>query len=76
MTFVKAVKSNLLQTIRFTHNLSNDVFTSNNTITKEDSFIVASSDIEDSHGLPLENRDILYELQWAINDVKGWHGYK
>ena len=76
MTCGKAVKSNVLQTSRFTHNLSNDVFTSNININKEDSFIVASSDIEDSHGLPLENRNILYELQWAINDVKGWHGYK
>ena len=32
MTFGEDVKSNVLQTSRFTHNLSNDVFISNNTI--------------------------------------------
>ena len=32
MTFGKAVKSNVLQTSRITHNLSNDVFISNNII--------------------------------------------
>ena len=32
MTFGKAVKSNVLKTSRFTHNISNDVFISNNII--------------------------------------------
>ena len=32
MKFGKAVKSNVLQTIRITHNVSNDVFISNNII--------------------------------------------
>ena len=34
MTFGKAVKSNVLQTSRFTHNLSNDVFISNTIINR------------------------------------------
>ena len=32
--FVKAVKSNVLQTSRIAHNLSNDLFISNNIITR------------------------------------------
>ena len=36
MTFGKAVKSNVLQTSRITHNLINDVFISNNIINIQD----------------------------------------
>ena len=35
MTFGKAVKSNVLQTSRFTHNISNDVFIINNIINRK-----------------------------------------
>ena len=35
MMFGKAVKSNVLQTSRFTHNLSNDIFIRNNIINRE-----------------------------------------